>query len=204
MAKSALDSMVAKFAHDMASPLGGVMMAIDLLDDEDSREQSIKIIQEAAQKMRVLLTLWRMVFSLGDDPLEEEPTFLSSFQDYLKAYQGDIKILMARSSAPSWQVRLGGTLLLGLSDRIGLIRSGVLSFDHNTLSFQGAYDKGDLFDRIRIGADSFSHLPITRQALPLYLQEFSDNHKIKINWGSSSPFRVQFQLGGREDGRIIP
>lgn len=189
----ALDSIVAKFAHDMASPLGGVMMAMDMIDQVDDREQSIQIIQDAVQKMRVMLTLWRTIFSLSNDHKDEEATFLSAFQDYIKCYHADIRILMARSSAQVWQVRTAGILLISLSDRLGFLRSGTLSFDHNTMVFQAEYDKGDLFDRIRVGGPTFDTLPPTRQALPHYLHTYVTCHKISLTLNDASPFRLKLQ-----------
>ena len=194
MAKSiALDSIVAKFAHDMASPLGGVMMAMDMMDQVDDREQSVQIIQEAVQKMRVMLTLWRTIFSQSSDPYEEEATFLASFQDYIKCYHADIQIVMARLSAKVWQVRMAGILLISLSDRLGFIKKGSLSFDHDALIFQADYDKGDLFDRIRIGGEAFETLPLTRQALPYYLMTFIRENKINLTLSEKSPFRLKLQ-----------
>ena len=192
MAKNiALDSIVAKFAHDMASPLGGVMMAMDMLDQGEDRKQSLSIIQESVQKMRVMLTLWRTIFSLSSDPREEEATFLSAFQEYLKIYRAEIKILMARPGAPVWQVRAAGILLLSLSDRLGFIREGTLSFDHQTLILQADYDKGDLFDRIRLGGEVFESMPLTRQALPHYLHAFAKEQGIEIVLSEGKPFRLK-------------
>jgi hypothetical protein len=192
MAKNiALDSIVAKFAHDMASPLGGVMMAMDMLDHAEDREQSLHIIQDAVQKMRVMLTLWRTIFSLSGNLQEEEATFLSAFQDYIKNYNADITILMARPAAPVWQVRAAGILLLCLSDRLGFLRRGTLSLDHHTLIFQADYDKGDLFDRIRLGGAVFESMPLTRQALPHYLHVFAKDNGIQLTLNEETPFRLK-------------
>ncbi|OJV47823.1 MAG: hypothetical protein BGO28_05820 [Alphaproteobacteria bacterium 43-37] len=197
LTNKSLDPILAKFAHDMASPLGGVIMALDMIemtnDIKDSQE-SIKIIQDSVTKMRVLLTLWRTIFSLSDNMLEEEATFMGAFTDYIASLKCDVKILMANQAAKIWQIRCSGALLLCLNDRLPLIRNGKLSFDHEQLIFQADYERGDLFDRFKKDSASFESLPPTRQALPNYIYSLCDENNIRVEANSSSPFHLKFTL----------
>jgi hypothetical protein len=144
--------------------------------------------------MRVILTLWRTIFSLSDNIFEEEATFMGALKDYVTSLNCDMKILMANQAAKVWQIRCAGSLLLCLNDRLPLIRNGKLSFDHHQLIFQAEYERGDLFDRFRNDSPSFNSLPPTRQALPNFVYSFCEEHNIIVQANSLSPFHLKFTL----------
>ena len=176
------ETVVAKFAHDMASPLGGVVMALDMLEgtiNDHAGQESLKLMQDSVLRMRALIGVWRHIFLEGSSLEETDVGFKCIFEEYFKAVQAQVVLHVPVEGAKRWQMKLLGILFLALHDRLHLTSQSAVHFERNSLKWTGSFGRGDFFDRL--SPDKQGDLSPARTALPQYFNAFAQRHGIQVH-----------------------